>query len=1261
MRVCAALLAALMFVALPSSARAQVDIIRGRVTGPDSLPILNVVVTATTVSGGVNRTARTDRDGRYTITFPGGDGDYIVSFTALGFAARRFQVKRIADEDFLLADARLQRVNTVLDAVEVVGERQRPRRDDTTPDVSGTERVITASEVPANLLGDLAAMAASLPGVQGVTGEDGTTGYSVLGLGADQNATMLNGMNFGGSQLPRDAAISTSLVTSPYDVSRGGFSGAMMNINTRPGSNFISRTNSLNIDSPALQWSDLAARSLGQEYSNTSLGGLVSGPIVHDKTFYTLSYQLGRRANDFQTLVTTDALGLQTAGVAADSADRLLSIMGAQQIPVLRNPSCGFSAIGSGVCSPPDNRIGDSGLLFGSVDFTSPTATSGRAINLAFNGSWSKQSPVGGSATEVPAYGGDRTNYRVGVQGRHSSFLAGAILTETSVGVSASRNDGVPYLALPAGRVRVNSDLDDGTSGVQMLSFGGNPVMNTQLATVGAGFLNQLSWFTKNNRHRLKLTTEVRHERADQTISSNTLGTFTYNSLADLENNTPASFTRMLAPRERNVDQFVGAVSLGDSYRRTPNLQITYGLRLDGARYLNSPTLNPSLDSLFGIRNDVIPNRIYASPRMGFSWTYGSAPQIASFVGAMRGPRAVVRGGVGIFQNVPGTNLIGAALDNTGLPGAVQQVTCVGSATPVPDWTSYASDVATIPTQCANGTSGTPFANVAPNVTTFSPDYVSPRSVRSNVNWAGPVLNNRFSASVDLTYSLNLNQSSIVDRNFRGQQEFSLADENDRPVFVREASIVPTTGTMAAQDARLSSRYSRVSEQVSDLKSESYQGTIRVSPMSFSTGFSWSAWYTHTVVREQFRGFSSTVGNPLDVAWGQSAMSPHQIGYSLSYNVLDFLRVSWFGQFRSGTRFTPMVAGDINGDGSVNDRAFVYDPSSPAAAADPALADGIRALLASGSSSARECLSTQLGNLAARNSCEGPWTSFATLSFSFNPVKLRMPQRASISFQLSNPLGAADLLVHGSDNLRGWGQTPAPDQSLLYVRGFDPVTRRYRYEVNNRFGATDPSSNQFRTPVTLTALVRIDVGPTRERQMLTQQLDRGRRTDGQKAPEIMLRAMFGNGGIPNPLAAILRDQDTLKLSSAQADSIATMNRQYVITLDGIWSPIVREFAALPDEYDHDAAYHRYIVARRQTVDTMRELAPQVRALLTADQWRRLPAFIASYLDPRYLASIRSGTAGLGMGGFGGAGFVPMGAGHAIMSGGAGGRVEIRVP
>lgn len=201
--------------AAPHQLHAQsADVIRGRVTGPDSAGIEGVMVTATSISGNVTRTARTDKNGRFTLTFPGGDGDYMVSYAAMGFAAKRFEVKRAADEDILVADTRLARVGAILDPVKVTAERQKVQRNDPQPDVSGTEATLNNSAVPANLMGDLAAMAASLPGVQSTTGADGSDGYSVLGLGSDQNNATLNGLSFGGSSLPRDASVSSSLITS---------------------------------------------------------------------------------------------------------------------------------------------------------------------------------------------------------------------------------------------------------------------------------------------------------------------------------------------------------------------------------------------------------------------------------------------------------------------------------------------------------------------------------------------------------------------------------------------------------------------------------------------------------------------------------------------------------------------------------------------------------------------------------------------------------------------------------------------------------------------------------------------------------------------------------------------------------------------------------------------------------------------------------------------------------------------------------------
>lgn len=1199
-----------------ASGQESADIIRGRVIGPDSQPVNGAIVTATSVSGNVSRRARTGRDGRYTIVFPGGDGDYFVLVQSIGYTPRRFQVKRTADQDVLIADARLTFAAQGLDTVQIAGERNRVNRNTTTPDVGGSERGVNANALPPDQQGDLAAMAATLPGVTFIPGAEGDpSGFSVFGLGADQNNTTLNGLQTDATNLPRDAAVTGSLSTSPYDVSRGGFSGGQFSLRSRSGSNYLTRSSSLNLNSPALQWTDPAGRSLGQEFSNASFSGGLSGPITFDKSFYNLSLQAGRRANDLQTLLNTNALGLQASGIARDSVTRLLSILNTTGIPAR-------------VGGIPADRTNDQVLLFGAFDWAPPSSLTGQALNLTFNANLTNQSPVSNLTSQMPAYSGERTNASGGLQLRHTNFY-GIFLSETSLGVNLGRNDADPYLMLPAGSVLVNSTFADGTTGVSAIAFGGSPTLNTASSTNNVSLVNQLSWFSLDSRHRLKSTLEIRRDAYSQDQTFNALGTFRYNSLADLEAGTPASFTRALLPRTRSASQWIAGASLGDSWRAKPDVQIQYGVRVDANHFDDRPARNPLVEQELGVRNDGVPNVVLVSPRVGFSWTYGVAPQVSGFEGAVRGPRAVIRGGVGLFQNQPRTQLTGGALDNTGLATGIQNLACTGAATPVPDWATYGLDPSTIPELCANGTTGTPFSNATPNVTLFADDFRPQRSLRSNLQWSGPVLGNRFSLTADFTYSLNQHQQGAVDLNFDDTQRFALPDEGGRPMFVEPADIVPGTGAIAPTASRRSTQFARVSEQRSDLEGISRQLSLRLVPSTFSTNLTWNLAYVLSRTQDQVRGFQNTAGNPLLVEWARGAFDArHQISYNIGYNLFDAVRVNWSGSFRSGTPYTPVVSGDVNGDGYSNDRAFVFDPAT---AADPAVAGAMDALLASTSGGARECLQRQLGRLAARNSCEGPWTQSAVLTISLNPVKFRLPQRATLSFNVSNPLGAADLLLHGEDGIRGWGQVPTPDPALLYVRGFDPVTQRFRYDVNQRFGNVSPRLSAVRAPVNITVQLRYDLGPTRERQLLIQGLDRGRSTEGNRISEAQLRAQYGSAGLPNPMATILRQADTLQLTVPQADSLATINRWYLIRLDSIWSPLVRELATLPTTYDREAVYDRYVRARQGSVDLLIRLAPRLNALLTKDQRRKLPQFIAVYLDKRYLTSIRSGTAGSGFG------------------------------
>ncbi|HEY5062214.1 MAG TPA: carboxypeptidase regulatory-like domain-containing protein, partial [Gemmatimonadaceae bacterium] len=657
----------------------QADVIRGRVSSSSSdEPVDGALVSATTLQRGVTRSARTDGRGRYTITFPGGEGDYLITVRAIGFVPRQFEVKRTADQDILIGDVRLSIATSTLDTVVTVGRRDRPARADSSADIGGMDRLVNTTNVAIEDLGNLAAMAATTPGLLFIPGTDGDpSGYSALGLDQSQNIVALNGMNSTATDLPREGDYTVTVTLSPYDVSQGQFSGGRTSVKLGAGSNYIRRTASMLFNTPPLEFTDRAGRSLGQQYTNANLGGGVSGPISFDKAFYNISYQLGRAANDLHTLLNTDPLGLQTVGVAADSVARLATI--------LRNANAPPTVGGF-----PNSRLTDQGLVLGSFDFAPPSSSSGQAFNLTVNGGWNRMSPSAPLTTALPSSAFSNTSWNGSVQAHHSNYYGIGILSETGLAVSRARRFSEPYVDLPGGRVVIASDFADGTSGVEPIMFGGTTVSNAT-TTTSVEATNQLSWFSEDNAHRIKLTTDLRRDASAIEQGTNTLGTFAFNSLADLEAGQAASFTRQLAPVDTHNDEVIGGASLGDSYRPTHDVQVVYGARLDLNRFLDQPSRDPNVQGLFGSNNTALPNRVAVSPRVGFSWTYGTAPEIATFVGAAPVPRAVIRGGIGVFQGSPNTGLVSQALANTGLASGAQQLACIGAAAPTPNWAAYAA------------------------------------------------------------------------------------------------------------------------------------------------------------------------------------------------------------------------------------------------------------------------------------------------------------------------------------------------------------------------------------------------------------------------------------------------------------------------------------------------------------------------------------------------------------------------------------------
>ena len=231
-----------------------------------------------------------------------------------------------------------------------------------------------------------------------------------------------------------------------------------------------------------------------------------------------------------------------------------------------------------------------------------------------------------------------------------------------------------------------------------------------------------------------------------------------------------------------------------------------------------------------------------------------------------------------------------------------------------------------------------------------------------------------------------------------------------------------------------------------------------------------------------------------------------------------------------------------------------------------------------------------------------------------------------MSLQVQNPLGLADLALHGSSNVRGWGQAIPPDQNLLFVRGFDAALRQYRYDVNQRFGSTRPQQSVARALPYISLAIGLDVGIPRERQLLTQRLAAGRTRPGTKQAAPAMKS-FGTSAIPNPMSMILQQADSLGLTRTQADSLATLSYKFSVYADSIWTPVASELASLPDEYNSKSAYDRYVSARERTVDYLLTLVADVKGVLTPAQRRRLPLQLSNYLDERVLKFLRSSTAG----------------------------------
>jgi hypothetical protein len=1073
------LLVVLCCLAVPGIAAAQADVITGRVLGPDGEPLAGARVEVISVELETTRSALTDRNGRYMVLFPDGGGRYVLRISFLGMRDIVQPIVR-EDEELLLANVTMQSQAIALDTITVRAPPLIPGRGQTGEETTQLSQDLL-NRLPLRDL-DPATLAQIAAGVisLGVDSLTGRASFSVAGMSDLLNQFLLDGviMGQGGATVPEEGVRQTSVTTSTFDVSRGGFAGGQVSMATARGTNRAAGAFSYRFDDDALQASGGATQNA---FTRHNLGGAWGGPIRSNRLFYNAAFQLLRNTDHRFALSATDPLAAQRSGVSVDSIARFLDVLGGGfGLPIADQTG-------------PYQQHGSDLRLQGRIDWNAlQRQTQSHTISARLNLNVNEQDSTRISPLDLVQRGGDIERdsrmFGVSVQSRLRTNWTHSL----NASFSESWNDAIPFVQMPEGRVRVTSDFDDGTRDTRSLTFGGNRSMPAEAYARDLQLSNELSLLVPwgPHLHRLKVGGLLQRQRDVSRSTDNLFGSFSYASLADFEANRPDRYERSLTERDARTGRINAGLFVGDTWRISQPLEVTLGVRWDYSRLDQQPAYNPAIEAAFGRRTDVVPQASGFSPRLGFSYRLSEPEQ----------PIRSLTGGIGVFSGRSPTGIFSQAVRQTGLPDAEARLICIGDAVPIPDWSTFMTGGVPGPDTCADGGAGMPpgFSSSAPTVTLVSPDQRLPSSLRAELGYRAQ-MRPRFTGNFRYLYSRGMGLWGYRDVNLDESAAFALGAEG-RPFFGDVSGIVERTGATSFATSRRFEEFGNVFEIVSDLSSQTHQLSAQISGL-LSLRTTLMVNYTLGYSRDEGAGggggmmgggmmggmgmgvgglggglvpMPPTAGSPNEREWAVAGNDRrHTFNVALSRALSPSFEIAGIARAASGTPFTPMVGSDINGDGLRNDRAFVF---APATAADPAVADAMQRLLETAPGRIRSCLREQLGRIADRNSCRNGWSQSLDLRASVRPNLPRFDRRVTVAIDARNVLTGLDQVFHGRDDMRGWGEGANAEPTLLNVRGFDPATRSFVYEVNEAFGQNRRGAGAMRNPFALTIFARVQLG-----------------------------------------------------------------------------------------------------------------------------------------------------------------------------------------
>lgn len=889
-KACALLLCLLTFGAVASAqSQATTGNIEGRVSDPNDAAVPGVTVTATNQETSFAKSAQSNDEGLYRLSFLPPGRYKVETGGAQGFAPATFSNVVVTVGGQTPLDIQLG-VGATTAMVDISAEGQIVESTRTSVSSTINERAIQNLPVNGRNFLDFATLTPSVvrdptrTGDLAVGGQKGTLN-SLQVDGADNNNTFF-GQSFGRTGVRPPYQFSEESVQE-FQVNQNGFSaefgragGAVINVVTKSGTNEwhgsvfeYFRDESLNSNSPVL-----TARGAKRPKSQINqFGGTLGGPIKRDRAFFFFAYD-GQRSN-IPNVVDPPNFFAQPANIRALLGPKITTynIGRDQDVYMVKT----------------DIRLNDSNQLV--LRFNQQNFTGNNNENSGF---LSAEEHSGNSIAKTTTFSGSLT-----------STLSSHLVNELRFQFGRDKEPGTANSDAPEARIQTGNGF---------FQIGRNNFSPRETTIKRFQIIDAVSYTTGS--HSLKFGADLNFDRIFNFFPGLFTGQYTFNTYALFASNTPASFTQNFAGAgtsgaETHPDMNEYGFFVQDDWRVTPRLTLNLGLRYD-LQDLAEPTIvNPSAELAARGLSTATPvrDRNNFAPRTGFSYAIDD--------------KTVIRGGYGIFFGRTPAIMLSTAHSQNGIQVTGVSLTCTTNPATNP-----------CPTYPAIFTSRPGAGALTPSLYLFARDYAQPYVQQGRLGIERELFEN-MSLSVSYLYFRGVHLSRTRDINLQAPVPTTLQvrvggnPTGETFTVLRHSSPRPIPG-FARINLFESTGDSRYNGLAVELKRRFTRGLQFIGAYTFSSTKDNKPDQTMVVVgTDDIKG----VQNNLDVNadWGRSDLDiRHRFVFSPVYDVgrvdnenvfvrgfLSHWTFSAIVTLQSGFAHSAAITGDVNNDqNSATDR-----------------------------------------------------------------------------------------------------------------------------------------------------------------------------------------------------------------------------------------------------------------------------------------------------------------------------------------------------